>query len=257
VHFAAIVGEAACDIDPASTRAINRDATVSALTIAESLGIRRFLYFSTCSNYGVSDPSVLADEDAELKPLSLYAQTKVDAELAALDGNRNLAVTVLRFATICGLSARMRFDLLVSELARAAALGESIEVYKPDAWRPFLHILDAARAVEHVLRCDSARVRKRVFNVVGENYQKRSLVDLVRRHYPRANIVVTDARPDNRDYRASGVRIERELGFHTSFTVEDAFTATADAVAKGVFVDPFWRGHSAIPLSGRFSAIEA
>lgn len=249
VHLAAIVGEAACALAPEATEAINRTAAISAIEVAESLGVERFLFFSTCSNYGVSDSNVLADENSALKPLSLYARTKVDVELFALSRGAGMTVTVLRLATICGLSARMRFDLLISELARAAASGNMIEVYKPDAWRPFLYIGDAARVVQHVLKCEHSTARQRVFNVVGENYQKRGLVDLVRKHFPEVRILVTDASPDARDYRVSGGRIERELGFKPSHTVEGAFLETARAVADGVFVDPFWPGHSAIPLT--------
>jgi nucleoside-diphosphate-sugar epimerase len=247
VHLAAVVGEAACDLDPQAAEAINRDAAIAALRIAESARVARFIFFSTCSNYGVSDSSALADEDAALKPMSLYARTKVAVENAALAMQTEMAVTVLRLGTICGLSGRMRFDLLVSEMARAAALGEPIEIYKPDAWRPFLHVADAGRVVEHVLSCERGRVRGRVFNVVGENYQKRGLMDLVRKHYPDAHVSITDAKPDNRDYRVSDARIREQLGFSTRYTVEDAFVETARAVADGVFVDPHWAGHSAIP----------
>jgi nucleoside-diphosphate-sugar epimerase len=248
IHLAAVVGEAACDLDAEAAERINRDASIEALRSAEHCGVGRFVFFSTCSNYGLSDPNVLADEDSELRPLSLYARTKVDVERYVLSARGEVAATVLRLGTICGLSARMRFDLLVSDMARAAATGQTIDIYKPDAWRPFLHVADAGRAVQHVLETSPADIAGRVFNVVGENYQKRGLVDLVRKHYPEATIAITDAQPDNRDYRVSGARIERELGFATRYTVEDAFVSTARAVSDGMFVDPFWPGHSAIPL---------
>ncbi len=248
IHLAALVGEAVCDLDPEATVKINRDASISALHLAEDAGIPRFLFFSTCSNYGVSDPNILADEDSELRPLTLYARTKVEVERYLLDQPHRIATTVLRLGTICGLSARMRFDLLVSEMARAAAVGQTIDIYKPAAWRPFLHIADAGRVALHVLQMDTARTEGRVFNVIGDNYQKQGLIDLVRKYYPAARIQITDAQPDNRDYRVSGQRIRRDLGFSTQHTVEEAFVETATAVADGMFVDPFWAGHSAIPL---------
>ena len=251
VHLAAIVGEAACSLDPAKTVAVNRDAALGAVDVAESLGVGRFVFFSTCSNYGVSDPESLADEDAPLNPLSLYASTKVEFERAVLARKHAMSVTVLRLGTICGLSARMRFDLLVSEMARAAVLGKPIEVYKPEAWRPYLHIADAGRAVDCVLRSERTKVAGRVFNVVGENYQKLGLVRLVREHFPDAGVTVTEGKPDNRDYRVSAGRIARELGFEPAHTVEQAFLETAHAVRDGVFVDPMWEGHSAIPLGSK------
>src|SRR5262249_36270488 len=161
------------------------------------------------SNYGVSDPDVLADEDAPLRPLGVYAQSKVDAELAALAHQGRTSVVVLRLGTICGLSTRMRFDLLVNDMARAAVLGESIAIFAPDAWRPFLHIRDAGRVVEWAIGQPVASIAGRVFNVVGENYQKKGLAALARRLYPGVSIALTDAVPDARDYRASGARIEQ------------------------------------------------
>lgn len=249
LHLAAMVGEEACKIDPQLTWQVNRDAALSAVAIARAAGIRRFIFVSTCSNYGVSDPALLADEDSPLTPLSLYAETKVEVETSlSLDSPNSMHTMILRFGTICGVSARMRFDLLVNELARAAVLRRPIELYKPDAWRPFLHVLDAARAVEHVLRTDTLSTRHRVFNVIGENCRKRDLAEMVRKHFADATINVTDAAPDNRDYRVSGDRIARELGFRTTLSVEDAFLETAAAVRDGVFADPDWPGHSAIPL---------
>ncbi len=248
VHLAAIVGEAACSLDPRATVAINRDAAISALDLAEQLEVKRFVFFSTCSNYGVSDPQSLADEDAPLNPLSLYASTKVDVERDALGRRGSCATTVLRLGTICGLSARMRFDLLVSEMARSAALGHPIEVYKPEAWRPYLHIADVGRAVDCIVRANLPAVANRVFNVVGDNYQKLGLVQLVRENFPKANIQVTEGKPDNRDYRVSAARIKRELEFEPRHTVKEAFLETARAVHDGLFVDPMWEGHSAIPL---------
>lgn len=157
--------------------------------------------------------------------------------------------TVLRFGTICGLSGRMRFDLLVSEMAKQCARGEKIDIFSPDAWRPFLHVVDAARAIECVLKSSLNQSARRVFNVVGENYQKRDLVELARRHFPAVEIQVTDKQPDLRDYRVDGSRITHELGFKPLLTVEDAFCETAQAVRDGVFRDPDWPGHSAVPLA--------
>lgn len=250
VHLAAVVGDQACNVDKVAAEKINRDAAVTALQVAQVKGVERFVFFSTCSNYGVSSPNVLADEDSELRPLSLYARTKVDVEKTILQSRHELTATVLRLGTICGVSARMRFDLLINEMARDAALGRRIEIYKPQAWRPFLHVCDVGPAVEAILQADSQRVNRRVFNVVGENHKKSDLIALASRHFPDADIRVTDGQPDDRDYRVSGARIERELGFKPLRTIESAFVETARAVADGLFSDPLWAGHGAVPLSG-------
>lgn len=248
VHFAAIVGEPACAVDTEQSWSINVDGSKTLLAAAHAAGTARLIFISTCSNYGVAKPGEMATEDSPLNPLSDYARAKVECERWLLVETPPPAVTVLRFGTICGLSARMRFDLLVSEMAKKCARGERIDIFAPEAWRPFLHIADAGRAIEHILRSSSNRTARRVFNVVGENYQKRALVELARRHFPGVEIVVTDKNPDLRDYRVEGARITRELGFNPQYSVEDAFCETAQAVSDGVFRNPDWPGHSAIPL---------
>lgn len=248
VHLAAVVGEPACSIDVAQSWSINVDGMKNMFAAARQARTNRFIFISTCSNYGVAKLGELASEDSALNPLSEYARAKVECERLILAEAPPPASTVLRLGTICGLSGRMRFDLLVSEMAKKCALGEKIEIFSPDAWRPFLHMLDAARAVELILNASTNQIAQRVFNVVGENYQKRGLVALAQRHFPKIEIVVTDKNPDLRDYRVDGSRIERELGFKPRYTVEDAFCETAQAVSDGIFRDPDWAGHSAIPL---------
>lgn len=248
VHFAAVVGEPACSIDPKQSWSINVEGSKAVLAAARAAKTARFVFVSTCSNYGVAKPGELATEESPLNPLSDYARAKVECETLILGAAPPPASTVMRFGTICGLSGRMRFDLLVSEMAKKCARGERIDIFSPDAWRPFLHIADAGRVIDHILQSSVNATAQRVFNVVGENYQKRDLVELARRHFPDVDIIVTDKNPDLRDYRVNGSRITHELGFAPFYTVEDAFCETANAVRDGVFRDPDWLGHSAIPL---------
>jgi nucleoside-diphosphate-sugar epimerase len=248
VHLAAVVGEPACAVDEPASRAINTDGTRVMLDAAHEANVERFIYVSTCSNYGVSSPDELADEQAPLRPLGIYAQSKVEAERLVLADTRHPKRVVMRFGTICGLSSRMRFDLLVNEMARAAVLRESIEIFAPAAWRPYLHIRDAARAIAWALDAPPA-ASGQVFNVVGENYQKQGLIDLVRRHFPDAAVAVTERVPDARDYRATGERIRRVGGFTPQLTVEDAFVDMTSAVRSGMFRDVRSREHGAAPAT--------
>ena len=143
----------------------------------------------------------------------------------------------------------MRFDLLVSEMAKKCARGEKIDIFSPDAWRPFLHVADAARAIDHILKSSPNATARRVFNVVGENYQKRGLVELARRHFPAGRD--RGHRQETGPARLPGRRLADHAGSWASeprYTVEDAFCETARAVSDGVFRDPDWPGHSAMPL---------
>lgn len=248
VHFAAVVGEQACAVDSEQSWSINVEGSKTVLAAARSVKISRMIFISTCSNYGVAAPGELATEDSPLRPLSDYARAKVECEKLMLAAAPPPACTVLRLGTICGLSGRMRFDLLVSEMAKKSARGERIDIFSPDAWRPFLHVLDAARAVEHILKSSSNQIARRIFNIVGENYQKRGLIELARQHFPQVEIAVTEKNPDLRDYRVDGSRVSRDLGFRPRHSVEEAFCETAQAVSDGVFRDPDWPGHTAVPL---------
>ena len=135
------------------------------------------IFISTCSNYGIIEEGSLADEDFELKPLSLYAKSKVSAErfLLAQAGNVDYAATVLRFATAFGLAPRMRFDLTVNEFVKDLYEKGEILVYDADTWRPYCHVNDFARLVRVVLEAPSDAINFEVFNAGGEETTLRSV----------------------------------------------------------------------------------
>ncbi len=248
VHLAALVGEDACLVDPAATVAINVNATKKLIKIAIEGSVKRMIFSSTCSNYGLLDADTIATEDCALKPLSLYAQTKIDGERSILTvSDKQLSACILRFGTLCGLSARMRFNLLVNDMARSAALGREISIFAPNAWRPFLHIRDAAEAIYQCLTAPSTRITRQIFNVVGQNYQKRQLARLVTAHCPQTQIVIQKDTVDARDYRVSGERIAKKLKFHPKHTVEEAFIQIVQAVKNGVLIDPLRAVYEAVP----------
>ena len=250
IHLAGIVGEPACDANPEFAWSINQGAVPALLRATRNASLQRLLFISTCSNYGVAEPNTEVDEDAPVNPISDYARAKVMSEREVLSVNDIPTVTVLRLGTICGLSARMRFDLLVNEMAREAVLRRPIEIFAPAAWRPFLHIDDAAEAMRVVLDADPAQVNRRIFNVVGENHQKTGLVAIAKAYCPDVAVEIIEKRPDLRDYRVSGERFVTTLGFRPSRTVADAFREVAEAVRDGVIRDPDWPGHSATPING-------
>jgi nucleoside-diphosphate-sugar epimerase len=249
VHLAALVGEPACLVDPATARSINLGGTELALSVAQKCDVERFIFVSTCSNYGISTPNTVVTEESPLNPIAEYAISKVLAEQAVLSTEAPFTTTILRFGTICGLSPRMRFDLLVNDMARAAVLDMPIKVFAPDAWRPFLHIKDAVRVIEHCLKTPGDNFKSKIYNVLSENYRKRDLVDLVQRYFPHAFIEVMDNSSDPRNYRVSCERIRKELDFSPNFSVEQAFLEAAQAIKQKFFLDPLWPGFSGVPES--------
>lgn len=243
VHLAAIVGDPACARAPDEARAINLDASLALLEESRQAGVKRFVFASTCSNYGrMPDPEAYVDETAELRPLSLYAETKVAVERALLEASRGngICATPLRFATIFGVSPRMRFDLTVNEFTLAMVRDAALQVFGERFWRPYVHVVDAARAVTLVLEVPAACVRGEVFNVgsTAQNYRKCELVELIRPYAPGARVEYVHRAEDPRDYRVAFAKIERVLGYGITRSVADGIEEVARLVRAGIVEDP-------------------
>jgi nucleoside-diphosphate-sugar epimerase len=239
VHLAAIVGDPACARQPGRAHAVNLEASLALLDAARKADVKRFVFASTCSNYGrMKDPLSYVDETSDLAPVSLYAETKVGFERALLAEN-GFAATPLRFATVYGVSARMRFDLTVNEFTMEMLTKGRLVVFGEQFWRPYIHVRDAARAVAMVLGAAEEAVAGRVFNVgaTAENYRKKDLVELIRPHAPLAAVEFVHRDEDPRDYRVSFERVRGDLGFQTTRSVADGIAEVAALVRSGVIDD--------------------
>lgn len=241
IHLAALVGEPACRENPKVTKEINLKAAERLASLAKENGTDRFIFVSTCSNYGISKADEEATEESELNPLSLYAETKIEAEKFILGlASDNFHPTVLRLATIFGLSPKMRFNLMVNEVAREVAVGGKFSVYNKSAWRPFLHVQDASDAFLTVLQSSNNQISGEIFNVVGENIQKAYLMELAKKLNPQLKIEVRESgKDDKRDYRVSAKKIMDKLGWKPKISVKDGFLEIFNAVKNGLFVDPY------------------
>ena len=241
VHLAAIVGDPACARDTALTTAVNLDGSLGLLEASRRAGVGRFVFASTCSNYGrMADPEGYVDETSELSPVSLYAETKVAVERALLDGGANgMAATPLRFATVFGVSPRMRFDLTVNEFTAELVSGRRLIVFGEQFWRPYVHVRDAARAIIGVLEADTGTVNRRVFNVgaTEQNYRKDQLVELIRPLAPGAEVEYVHRAEDPRDYRVSFQRIADDLGYRVTRGVPHGVREVAALVRGGAVAD--------------------
>jgi nucleoside-diphosphate-sugar epimerase len=242
VHLAAIVGDPACARNPELARAINLDASLMLVEESQRAGVQRFLFASTCSNYGkMEDEAQYVDEESQLRPVSLYAETKVAVEMALLrtgcsDG---WCPTTLRFATIFGVSPRMRFDLTVNEFTMEMLTTKHLKVFGEQFWRPYVHVRDAARGIQLILNSPAASVGGQVFNIgaTNQNFQKKQLVDLIRPYAPGAVVEFVHKNEDPRDYRVSFARIASQLGFQITRTVPQGIEEIARLVNGGVLCD--------------------
>jgi len=234
VHLGALVGDPACALDEKLTLEINLAATRMIAEAARGFGVQRFVFASTCSVYGASDQ--VLDERSALKPVSLYARTKIASEKALLGLNEeHFAPVILRFATVYGLSPRPRFDLVVNLLAAKAACEGSISIFGGDQWRPFVHVDDAAEAIIRCLEAPLHAVRGQVFNVGSDqqNYQIAQLGDLIGNLVPGVEVVRQDKDVDQRNYHVSFSKIRKQLGFTTHHTVAGGILEIKAALEEG------------------------
>ena len=214
-------------------------ASLALIEESQRAGVSRFLFASTCSNYGkMKDANQYVDEESELSPVSLYAETKVAVEKALLESGRNgrWCPTPLRFATIFGVSPRMRFDLTVNEFTMEMLTKKHLKVFGEQFWRPYMHVRDAARAIQLVLSSPAEKVAGNVFNVgaTDQNFQKQQLVEMIRPYAPDAVVEFVHKTEDPRDYRVSFTRITDQLGFKITRTVAQGIEEVAHLVRSNI-----------------------
>ncbi len=254
IHLAAIVGDPACALDPELSHQVNVEGSQALADDARTLGVSRFVFASTCSNYGrMDDPAVPIDEDGVLAPVSLYAEQKVGIEQALLaEGRDGLAATCLRLATVFGAAPRMRFDLTVNEFTRDLWAERHLEVFGERFWRPYVHVRDAALAIRIVLESPSERTAGAVFNVghSDENYRKIDLVEVITGALGRGDVEYVSRNEDPRDYKVNFDKIRRELGFEPRMRVPDGVREIIAGLEANEFGDPFAPNHSNLE-SGR------
>jgi nucleoside-diphosphate-sugar epimerase len=243
VHLAAIVGDPACRAEPELARSVNLDGSIKLYEAARRTGVKRFVFASTCSNYGrAADPSVLIQEDSPLRPVSLYAETKVAVEQFLLEQplSASCIPIVLRFSTVYGVSPRMRFDLTVNEFARDVALGRELVIFGEQFWRPYCHVADLARSAMLALSAPSEVAGFEVFNVgdTDENYTKQMLVDQLRAQVPELRVKFVPKNEDPRDYRVSFSKIRERLNFLPSRRVADGIREVLEVVGTGLIANP-------------------
>jgi nucleoside-diphosphate-sugar epimerase len=234
VHLAAIVGEKPCNQYPDLARASNLDATRTMVMACQAASVRRFFFASTCSNYGVQDSSTYVDETRDVSPTSLYSETKIAAEKYimghSVDGFQPL---ILRFATLCGISPMMRFDLLLNELVRDAYVVHKTRIVKPEAWRPFLAVRDAANAISQFLLREGT---SGIYNVGlnSNNISKNDLAQLIKSEVGDIEIELMLGGVTERNYRVSFSKLEHTIDTRRWKSLNESIVEIHEALRNGV-----------------------
>lgn len=243
-HLAAIVGDPACKKYSDLAYDTNWTGSVELFEAAEKAGIKRFVFASTCSNYGkMPDPDSFVTETSELRPVSLYAELKVKFEKYLLEERKdsNICSTALRFSTVYGFSPRIRFDLTVNEFTRNATIKGEQEIWGAQFWRPYCHVDDLARAVILVIESPEDKVRANVFNVgsTDENYNKGMIIEEVCKVVPNVKVNYVEMNEDPRDYRVNFDKIKTTLGYTITKKVPDGIKEIYTLLSTGIVTDSF------------------
>ena len=238
IHLAAIVGEPLCSKIPDAAKQINEFATKNLVNICKNKKVKRFIFASTCSNYGSSQNVV--NESSPVMPLSLYSKCKVNSEKFILDQNNDIFETcVLRFGTAHGLSPRMRFDLLVQEFMRDAIVDKKISIFGADFWRPLVHVEDMADACISAIDAPSQVISGHIYNVGNdkENYTKIQLAEIIKEFITDVEIEIIKSKKDPRNYKVSFEKIKNSLNFEPKYTVRDSVIEILNDIQSGK-IDP-------------------
>lgn len=213
VHLAALSNDPLGDLSPELTHEINHHGTVRVARAAKKAGVPRFVFASSCSMYGASDADALLAEDAPLRPLTAYAESKVRSEeaLRELDGD-GLTTVSMRNATVYGVSPRLRLDIVLNNLAAWSHVTGKIRLLSDGmSWRPLLHVRDLAKVAVRMVEAPSELVAGRAFNVgsAAQNYLVRDLAEVLAEVTGCEVEFAGDASPDPRSYRVDFSELER------------------------------------------------
>ena len=244
IHLAGIVGFPACQsVGKQVAWRYNVAATKTVFGQAADVGVERFIFSSTYSNYGLSPEGKPVTEESPLSPQSLYAETKVAAEEFLLSQkDSSCTPLIFRFATLYGISPRTRFDLIVNQFVLEAFTKRELIIYQRGYSRSFVHIRDVVRGVMMGLEAERSKICGEIFNLGTDhgNYSKDDIVRLVLKRMPETVVEYKDLTfgGDMRDITVSFAKIRNVLGFDTTLDVDDGIRELLFALKTGIIRNP-------------------
>lgn len=244
IHLACISNDPSFELDPALSRSINFDAFEPLVRLSRESGVGRFIYASTSSVYGVSEAENVTEEHP-LVPLTDYNKYKGLCEPILLDlGSADFIPVVIRPATVCGYSPRLRLDLSVNILTHQAWNAGRITVFGGAQMRPNIHIDDITDLYVSLLELPAEKIAGKTYNAGYQNHTIRDIAAMVRsvvdkyRNGKGPIEIVTTPSDDRRSYHISSEKIRRELGFEPKRTIEDAVDDLVSAFRAGKIANP-------------------
>ncbi|MBI4237634.1 MAG: SDR family oxidoreductase [Deltaproteobacteria bacterium] len=233
IHLACISNDPSFELNPTLGRAVNFESFAPCVAAAKHAQVRRFIYASSSSVYGINDAPHVT-ESAPLQPLTDYSRYKAACEAILRDAQSpDFTTLILRPATVCGLAPRLRLDLTVNILTAHAVLRDRMTVFGGTQRRPNLHIDDMVEAYCHALQWDDAQIAGKTYNVGGENLTLSAIAERVRTIVGDHVAISVEPTTDLRSYHICSERIAEELGFRPSLTVDHAIRDVAAALRDG------------------------
>jgi nucleoside-diphosphate-sugar epimerase len=238
IHLACISNDPSFELDPALGRSINYEAFLTLVEVSKLCGVRRFIYASSSSVYGVKKEDNVT-EDLPLEPLTDYSKYKALCEEVLLRERRPGFVTlILRPATVCGYSPRLRLDLSVNILTNHAINNKKITVFGGDQKRPNIHIEDVSDLYVQALEWPDEAIDGKTFNAGYENHEVIEIAQMVREVVGEDVDIIRTPTDDHRSYHISSEKIRQELGFVPRHTIEDAICDLKRSFQAGLIPNP-------------------
>jgi nucleoside-diphosphate-sugar epimerase len=234
IHLACISNDPSFDLDPSLGRSINYDCFRPLVRASKAAGVRRFVYASSSSVYGIkNEPEVT--EDLPLEPLTDYSKYKALCEKVLIEEQEPDFVTVtVRPATVCGFAPRLRLDLTVNILTNLAVNTHRITVFGGNQLRPNLHVEDMTDLYLRLLDAPDQLVDRRIWNVGRDNLKVREIADMVQHKVGDDVEIIVTPTDDHRSYHVSSDKIYRDLGFRPQYSVDDAIAGLKEAFDAGL-----------------------
>lgn len=238
IHLACISNDPSFELNPELGKTINYDAFRPLVRASKAAGVKRFIYASSSSVYGIKDEDEVT-EDLSLEPLTDYSKFKAMCEDVLKEERApGFTTLVIRPATVCGYAKRLRLDLTVNILTNHAINNGKITVFGGSQKRPNINIEDMSDLYVKCLQYDDATIDGKIFNAGYENHSVAEIAEMVRSAVGNGVEIVTQPTDDLRSYRVSSQRIRDELGFVPVHTIEDAVESLVAAFGKGQVPDP-------------------
>jgi len=234
IHLACISNDPSFELNPKLGRSINLDAFTPLVEISKKKSVKRFIYASTSSVYGIKKEKDV-DESMSLEPLTDYSKYKVDCEVILKKyESENFTPIIIRPATVCGYSPRQRLDVVVNILTNLAYHKRSVSVFGGKQLRPNIHINDMAKAYEILINSPKTKVSGEIFNAGYENRSVLDLANTVKKVIGKDVTLELSSTNDNRSYHISSKKIKKILNFEPVNTISDAVNDLKQAFKKGL-----------------------